>query len=723
MDREKYRRPPKRDFTTIDISAPSPTLSTLSGTSQKPHDYDTASNIATSRTSGRQNIRFRSEYTGSRAVSPTDSATDETLRCPICNDSMTTPKILPCLHNACKMCLHQHILTELRDNIQNNEIASSFPCPVCRRDTKPPVNDVGCEKWASLFPTNYFLHAYGMILAVQREEVDCEPCLRRGETTLATWWCRECGEYQCNVCKTVHSGFKIFRHHAVVGVKDIASNPDMAIPMFEPCNEHKEKITHFCRDHRVPCCGSCLLTTHRRCDRVVTVDEEFNALKGRGGVQQLLGKLEIYEDTVNDLIETRRSMVEDLESRRQTILDTVKTIREAFEEDLRMLETKLIEDFEKVHKDELEKMRQISTDCENLGKQISNAVKLINKVQQSGNEAHKINLVEKVTRECRSYQVALTEQHRQIKHVDYDFRVDHNIANVLKTASVLGTISVKKTNQKTESIVGASNLSIGEPLEVGQVRVWIATDRGRCGIVGGHYFDDGRILLADCDNFKLKLFGRNGRHLSHIVLKSRPSDLTMIDKHTTAICFPFASGIQIFNLDRNVFKSGDFINTRRIYRSISYRNNYLFMLCDQGIAVCDKEGKEINFLRFKDHGIPAFSQNCSLKATNDGLVITDRDKHTVNFLSFEGALLQAFSVREMQKPYRIGVDGNNRIFVCCRDAVYQFESDGQMTKVLNFDKHGVHNPMFIGFQKFGDKFFMSDEKISNRDIIHIFEWS
>lgn len=309
MDDNRRPRPPPRDFTTSDIEAPSPTYSSSSGVSQKP-DFRTRDDFLSdlgTYTTENYNIGFRTDWLGSRASTPI-----ECIQCPVCMERMATPKMLPCLHNICKKCLQQHILTFLREVIQADVTPTSFPCPVCARHTKPPEKHIGCEKWATLFPTNYFLQAYGMIMAVQREEVGCEPCLRRGESTLATWWCRECSEYQCNVCKTVHGGFKIFKHHDVISVKVIAENPDIAVPTFEPCTVHKEKVTHFCRDHRISCCGNCMVTTHRKCEHVPTVTEEFNALNGKGGFEHITGKLSEYEDSVNDLIDSRRGIVEDV---------------------------------------------------------------------------------------------------------------------------------------------------------------------------------------------------------------------------------------------------------------------------------------------------------------------------------------------------------------------------------------------------------------------------
>ncbi|XP_045172484.2 E3 ubiquitin-protein ligase TRIM71-like [Mercenaria mercenaria] len=722
MEAERRSRPPRIDFTTIGLSSPSPTMSSSSGISQKP-DFksidDVISNFG-SHTTDSHNLRFRNEKLESRLSSP-----EETFQCPICLDHMMTPKLLPCLHNVCKKCLQQHILDSVREDIQADIMPTSFPCPVCKRKTKPPEKNVGCEKWASFFPTNYFLQAYNMILAVQREDVDCDPCMRRGETTLAAWWCRECSEYQCNVCKTVHSGFKIFKNHDVIAVKEIAKNPDMAVPNFEPCEVHKEKVTHFCRDHRVSCCGKCMVTTHRKCEHTATVEEQFATLKGKDGLPHLIEVLADYEDTANDLIESRRTIMEDLEARRQSIVDKVKTIREGFEEDLRKLEVKLLEDFDKFHAAEMKKLRNLTEECENLGKQISNAFKLVETVKHSGSESHMISLIEKVSHECQSYEAELRENKSKLQHVDYDFHVDHVIENVLKTAKNLGNVNIKRTKQKAQMMISENQFSSRRTVkEVKRLRVWIAGDRGRCGIVGGVYFNDGRLLLADCDNFKVKLITDSGRVLNKLVLKSKPSDFAAIDDQTFAVSYPSASGIQFIHLNGNNIKEGNYIDTNRIYHSLSYSDNCLYLLSNSGISVCDKEGRETNFLKFKEHGVPSSNAPCYIKACPSGLVVSDPDKHTVNLFSLDGRLLQSYKASDLKQPLGVDLDSSGNIFVCCKHSsnVHQLNEDGQRVKVILADKDGIENPMAIRFQKFTDKFFLSEAKISSRDFIRIFEW-
>ncbi|XP_052224252.1 E3 ubiquitin-protein ligase TRIM71-like [Dreissena polymorpha] len=639
---------------------------------------------------------------------------------------MNLPKMLPCLHNACKQCLQQHILSHVRQELQLDIQPKSFPCPVCERDTAPAEAGIGCEKWATAFPTNNFLHVYCMILAVQREEVDCDPCQRRGESTLATWWCRECSEYQCNVCKTVHSGFKIFKDHNVISVKEIAQNPHVAIPKFEPCHFHREKITHFCRDHRVPCCSKCMVAEHRKCEHVVTTETEYRKLEGRGGYDTLIETLTKYEDMVVEMIDTRRNIVEELEAKRQSIVDQVQQVREQFEDEMRRLEDKLLEEFDRCHQLEINQLNELTTECENLGKQITNAVKLVETVQQQGSETHILSFIEKAEKECREYETKLRECKSKIQHVTYEFTADQILENVLKSTKSFGNIGIKRSKQiKSENIIRGARLERRGVKEVKRLRVWIAGDRGRCNISGGVYLEDGRILLADHDNFKVKLFSSTGRLLSKIVLKSKPSDIAMIDKSRYVVPYPSCSAIQFIHLEGKVLREGDYVDTARTYHCLAIENDHIYLVTQSGIAVCDIEAcAEKNFIKLKDLGLSTFKSPCNIRASASGLVITDSERHSVNFLSLDGRLLHCFKASGLKCPMGLGVDDQGNVFVCGNQSsnVHQLSEDGQTLRMILQPADGVENPAHIAFQLYGNKFFVSDSKISARDVIKIFRW-
>lgn len=69
--------------------------------------------------------------------------------CSICLEPIRKPKCLPCSHTFCEQCLQSYIT---RASIGKEEARFEFSCPVCRRMTGCPKQDVPAEEWASYVP-------------------------------------------------------------------------------------------------------------------------------------------------------------------------------------------------------------------------------------------------------------------------------------------------------------------------------------------------------------------------------------------------------------------------------------------------------------------------------------------------------------------------------------------------------------------------------------------
>ena len=59
-----------------------------------------------------------------------------TVQCPICQEDIKDPRLLPCIHSFCLECLQRYC----RDKLPGDDV----PCPVCRSGFQIPINGVAC---------------------------------------------------------------------------------------------------------------------------------------------------------------------------------------------------------------------------------------------------------------------------------------------------------------------------------------------------------------------------------------------------------------------------------------------------------------------------------------------------------------------------------------------------------------------------------------------------
>ncbi|XP_059142876.1 tripartite motif-containing protein 2-like [Physella acuta] len=105
------------------------------------------------------------------------------LSCAICNKRYKDPKVLPCLHTFCELCLSDVIPSE----------SLSVTCPVCKQQSILPLDGV------SALQTNGFI--LNLLKVITSPDL-CTAC--GGATSRPTSRCLDCQEYLCDTCSVKH---------------------------------------------------------------------------------------------------------------------------------------------------------------------------------------------------------------------------------------------------------------------------------------------------------------------------------------------------------------------------------------------------------------------------------------------------------------------------------------------------------------------------------------
>ena len=126
------------------------------------------------------------------------------LKCPLCSEVFSSPRILPCGHSVCFGCLNNLIL--YTDSLKTKDY---FMCPVCQKKTKPRSN-IAKKRWATQFPINATVVTIlrntttGTIAENTLRRAFCGICLKNDLTKPTSTFCNKCLEYQCETCACNH---------------------------------------------------------------------------------------------------------------------------------------------------------------------------------------------------------------------------------------------------------------------------------------------------------------------------------------------------------------------------------------------------------------------------------------------------------------------------------------------------------------------------------------
>ncbi|ESO01060.1 hypothetical protein HELRODRAFT_175087 [Helobdella robusta] len=186
--------------------------------------------------------------------------------CSICMDQFTNPKVLPCHHTFCLVCLKN-----CYESVNKTRLiaVSNFPCPTCRKTCY--VSPQGLEALPTDFRIAQILDLMSAIessLQSQQKSKtkqnfdfgNCSICRFQRRERHSEGFCLQCEKAFCSQCLSHHGKTKIFQDHVVLNDKQFGSS-DSGSQNKDPekCGEHDADYKYFCEDCSTLLCTVCCL--------------------------------------------------------------------------------------------------------------------------------------------------------------------------------------------------------------------------------------------------------------------------------------------------------------------------------------------------------------------------------------------------------------------------------------------------------------------------------
>jgi len=113
----------------------------------------------------------------------------------------------------------------------------------------------------------------------------CQPC----GNVLADAFCRDCSEYLCSGCSSVHEKLGMTKNHTLLKGAAMPSSlkfhgkgkPGIHAGSFQKCPQHPvEELKFFCQRHEAVCCMACSVVVHKQCNVAYIPDLAKNYMTG-----------------------------------------------------------------------------------------------------------------------------------------------------------------------------------------------------------------------------------------------------------------------------------------------------------------------------------------------------------------------------------------------------------------------------------------------------------
>ncbi|KAL3891412.1 hypothetical protein ACJMK2_003674 [Sinanodonta woodiana] len=613
--------------------------------------------------------------------------TDDGPCCPICLEPFNIPRQLPCAHSFCENCLQSHITT------QTGKITklSYIKCPVCRNSASPSIKDRPTSEWATLFPVNTVLQS--ILPAKSKVARLCDACNTEGTTAPAEEFCVVCKEAMCGDCLKIHRKLKMAKDHIILSVEELACNPENVMKLAEgfTCLEHDgEDITYYCKDHKIPCCATCFIKSHKLCSKVIDLKEELPALLSANKPVEIIADMKKIESHLKKFMEMNESSINNLETQINGLTTEIRNIRKEINDVLDKLEEHVKTEGNKIYKEEVIKKQEDNHQCLSIIHAVRNSHYLLEAAHKYGSNLQKFLMAEKMTSQLHSYYNLVGEKYEKTETIRFEVQIASPIKSILSLSlSELGKV-VATTSSNTVSLIHSSRPLKDCHVEKVDVIDFKVPTTGYAPYYSGVTFLHGdRVMLADANNKQCILLSSSYQFITSHTLTGQPWNICVLDDQEVAVSLFNHNKIQILSVIDDIIRPVRMITTKYNCYGISAAGKEEIVVN----GYCDNNKYQWSLINTRGevkctHQYDSTDYRDNYIAVNNMKTRVYVSVHTNNSLlcfDMDGKKLFIYSPDNLRGPMGIAVDRYDNIYVLGNNSnnLHQLCPDGSVQQVVN----------------------------------------
>ncbi|KAL3853750.1 hypothetical protein ACJMK2_017264 [Sinanodonta woodiana] len=634
------------------------------------------------------------------------------LRCPICLETLDSPKALTCLHTFCEKCICKHVRGEGVEWTQ----ADQRKCPMCRTPVPAPTAQQTPEDWAAKLPTISIIQASMEMDQTSKDTVvNCQPCLTDGKRNMCVAFFVTCSEYLCQVCYDCHKKFKMSKDHTIT----IPSTPDNSVlpetkdELFR-CTKHMKKYTYVCLQDKDLCCSKCAVTDHKNCKDLFLIENVANGCKENSEMKKVLGNLDGLRNMFITLLEN------------SSIILQIKEWTQAVKELTDVLEISTLEKLEQVYKEDALTISDQVAECKSAIAAVETSKNLLIEETKSDSDDTKTFMVlTRVSQQVKRYIQKHDVAQNTFKNVQILFERDKNFEGMIQTLSSLGQIirkscqlqglSSDRSYEKSKML-----LPCVQPDSMITFNAKLPDDEKCCNIYSGIFLPDDRFVVSDQRNRKLKLFDKCFHCVSYLRITEEPRFVCNVDPGTVAVT---SSGqrVHIVSVANQIIKLNTLTVDGDCFGIASSEQNIIIDKFVQGQYFLDIYDMSYQVIRRIQRPNKTNSYYNTLSVSPDGKDIYCTGGNTICTIGINGKLINTFQSNDLTDALGITVDKNGIIYCCgCKSkTVIQVTARGRQLGVLLSNDHGLKSPFGVSLNDKNNKIIIFESQSEEMKVFRL----
>ncbi|XP_071123645.1 uncharacterized protein [Mytilus edulis] len=524
-------------------------------------------------------------------------------------------------------------------------------------------------------------------------------------------WCSECDEGLCECCQEHHSLSKASRNHTVIPISEYKKIPKDIVQISQLFDKHNEKYIIYCQKHECPCCSSCIVQNHNKCDEIVKLDDVIHNAKTSNTLYEIEQTLAEVTENIKKIMKDRQNNLKTLSETQKKIENEIQETRTAINNHIDKIQADIINELYASEDKESKNIRKLLNSLEEKQQEVAILQKNIADIKQHASDLQTFLSLKRIEKEIagKDEYIRSMSGSENLKKIGLSFRLNTAVKNFISDIQNFGRITVeskpstielttRKQKQAQMMVAKVPSRSFGN-INL-QLQQTINTKQNN-NTFGTCLLPDGRVVFSSYSstigNGTLTVLNANGSLSDEIKLSF--FDVTYITEDNTLAVSRGSSLFKcIYIIDMENQKVKKTISVKDYIYGITYNENQL---------VCSGRNRGIQLINPNDETISdivvgEMRAESYVTTFGDKLYHTNPVKNTVTCHNIQGKLQWIFQNESvLKKPGGITVDSSGDIYVVGRKSnnIILISNDGKQHRQLLSGRDGLSEPSSIHFSQ------------------------
>ena len=523
----------------------------------------------------------------------------------------------------------------------------------------------------------------------------CDLCYEADDLNIkAASFCDDCVQFMCNKCYTIHERLSSTRGHVVkTGTAMPRSQADKP-PRFSFCDEHLKHLKNqFCSVHKHLVCSLCSSLYHKNCS-TGSVEDVSKSISS-SETNDLYDIVSDMKSNLESSLTAVESNIDDLNGQKNIVL---KQAQEPYDEMVSKAKKWFADEKSEIdthYQSQILVLKQNHTRLNNFVSRIESSLRQIDILRSKPIDAKLFLRIQDILSSMKQYQDDLKAP---ICNVQLSFVPSKQIQEFLSSSYTMGSVKLDKSkceitipeilypvSSTQQSRAGPANKVVAAAGKRESARQSVALtqlkghtlrscniklfgDRENCYITGMAITNDGRRLLVDWNNSKVKLFSRDMKLLSSLSL-SVPCGIAVISDKESVVTTANKS-LKLLDISGSKMSIIDTTRVPYVVEGISKYGEKLAVTSSRSnpasVKLIDKTGRVYLSVSSDDKGqsLFRFPQYVTSDIERNTVTVTDWGNNTLTVLNGDtGDVIQRRSLKD-KSPAGVTTGPSGNIYVC-----------------------------------------------------------